>query len=186
MPLAHFTNLTTATELMEVIYNNLYEVLIFLPEAIEPLHGTEGQLLLLENTTKISFPKYPVIESKQQKFKYSTREYLMFPDKTSTDLDIDFNMNQGKSKQVHTFRMMKDWYDLVWNNEDGSVHYKKDIIGDIIVHHHDKEGHIIRRVSYFNCQIKEFSGYEDLSWDSADIFKLNAKFVADYWTDFYY
>jgi len=112
--------------------------------------------------------------------------FLGMPDKTDTTVDIKFNMNQNDKYSVNTFRMMKDWYDLVWNNEDGSLHYKRNIISDIVVHGHDKEGHVIRRVTYHNAQITGFSGWEGLDWGSSDIASLDAKFVADYWEDYYY
>jgi len=185
MPLPHFTNIDSHNKREEPIYTNLYEVAIVLPNAIESLHpGYET--LLLENTTKIAFPTYPTITTTEQRFKYSTRKFVLFPDTTSTEFDIDFNMNQTKEYQVSTWRIMKDWYDLVWNNEDGSVHYKNNIVADIVVHAHDKEGHVIRRVTYHNCQIINFSGWESLDWGTSEIAKLTAKFVADYWEDMYY
>ncbi len=185
MPLPHFTNIQSHYKTWEPVYPNLYEVVIVLPQAIRDLHE-DYQTLLLENTTKISFPTYPDIATVDQRFKYSTRPFLLFPDQTHTTVDIDFNMNQNDNYQVFTFRMMKDWYDLVWNNEDGSVHYKKNIVSDIVVHAHDKEGHVIRRVTYYNAQITSFTGWEDLDWSSTDIASLTCKFVADYWEDMYY
>ena len=186
MPLPHFSNIQSHNKVWEPVYKNLYEVIIVLPSAIAAIHGTEYQTLLLENTIKISFPAYKDIAPVDQRFKYSTRKFLTFPADTSTEVTIDFNMNQNDAYQIFTWRMMKDWYDLVWNNEDGSVHYKKNIISDIIVHAHDKEGHVIRRVTYHNAQITNFTGWEELDWAGTDIAALQAKFVADYWEDMYY
>lgn len=185
MPLPHFTNIQSHNKVWEPVYQNLYEVVILLPEAIRSLHDGY-QTLLLENTTKVSFPEYKDIASVDQRFKYSTRKFLQFPEDTSTSFDIEFNMNQNENYQVFTFRMMKDWYDLVWNNEDGSVHYKKNIISDIVVHAHDKEGHVIRRVTYYNAQLHHFSGWEAMDWSTSDINTLTCKFIADYWEDMYY
>jgi hypothetical protein len=187
MPLPHFTPIASHNKIWEPVYPNLYEVTIVLPPALNSIHGTQATTLLLENTTSIKFPTYPQITSQMQRFKYSTRMFLTFPDKTSVeDLAITFNMNVNENYQVFTWRMMKDWYDLVWNNEDGSLHYKKNIIADIVVYAHDKEGHIIRRVVYHNAQITQFTGWEELKWDSTEIASLTANFVADYWEDFYY
>jgi len=185
MPLPHFTNIESAYQNWEPVYLNLFEVTIVLPPAIQSLHPN-AQTLLLENTTNVSFPTYPDIAPQTQRFKYTTRMFLGMPDKTDTTVDIKFNMNQNDKYSVNTFRMMKDWYDLVWNNEDGSLHYKRNIISDIVVHGHDKEGHVIRRVTYHNAQITGFSGWEGLDWGSSDIASLDAKFVADYWEDYYY
>jgi len=186
MSLPHFTNIQSHHKKWEPVYNNLFETVIVLPGAIAAIHGTEYQTLLLENATKVSFPEYKAISKTTQNFKYSTRQFLTFPDDTSTEFDVTFNMNQNDSYQVFTWRMMKDWYDLVWNNEDGSVHYKKNIVSSIVVHAHDKEGHVIRRVTYYNVQITQISGWETLDWSDTNIASCTAKFIADYWEDMYY
>ena len=84
--------------------------------------------------------------------------------------------------------MLKDWYDLAWNNETGTLHYKKNLVGDIIIHAHDKEGKVIRRVTYHNAMLKQMTAFDEgLSWESTtEIFDLNCTFVADYFEDFYY
>ena len=187
--LPHFTNIKTATSLSEVVYKNLYEVNIILPSSIVNAGSVPNdyQNILLENATSVKLPTYPSIATAMQRFKYSTRLYMKMPDSTSVeDLPMTFNVNQNDKKVVDTFKIIKTWYDQVWNNEDGSLHYKKNITGEIIVFHHDKEGHVIRKVTYHNAQIKGFSGWEDLGYDSNDIITLNASFVADYWEDLYY
>ena len=187
MPLAHFTNVTTATGLHEPVYKNLFEIRFTLPTALQQIHPFATNLLL-ENAIKCSLPIYPDLAVQTQRFKYSTRLYPTTPEETSIkSTEIQFNLNQDKdSNSVFVFRMLKDWYDLVWNNEDGSLHYKKNIVSDIVVNAHDKEGHVIRRVTYFNCQITAFTGWEEMSWEGADIFALTANFTADYWSDLYY
>jgi len=185
MPLPHFTNIESHHQIWEPVYNNLFEVVVILPPAIAGLHQNH-QTLLLENIKKTSFPAYQKIEHAEQFFKFSSRRFLKMPTTTSTELKLEINMNVNDDSQVFTWRMMKDWYDLVWNNEDGSMHYKNNIISDIVVHAHDKEGHVIRRVTYFNCQINEFTGWEELDWSSSEIQSLSANFIADYWTDLYY
>jgi len=185
MPLSHFSNVKTGVALDEVVYKNLFEVVVLLPAAIGGEHP-DHQTILLENITSTSFPVYPTIESVEQNFKFSTRKFLKMPTTTSTSLKLELNMNVNNKYQVYTWRMMKDWYDLVWNNEDGSLHYKKHIISDIVVHAHDKEGHVIRRVTYFNCQIKSITGWEDINWTSQEIANLSVEFEADYWSDMYY
>ena len=185
MPLPHFTNIQSHNQIWEPVYKNLFEVVIALPPAIGGLHPNH-QTLLLENVKKASFPAYPQIEKAEQFFKFSSREYLKMPTNTSTELKLELNMNVNDDKQVFTWRMMKDWYDLVWNNEDGSLHYKNNLISDIVVHAHDKEGHVIRRVTYFNCQIKSFTGWEEINWNTQEIANLSADFIADFWTDLYY
>jgi len=189
MPLPHFSNIKTATSLEEVVFPNLYEVNIVLPKSITDAGSVSDdyQNILLENCTNAKFPTYPTIETAMQRFKYSTRLYMKMPTSTSVeDLGLSFNVNQTDKKVISTFKIIKTWYDQVWNNEDGSLHYKRNITGEIIVFAHDKEGHVIRKVVYHNAQIKGFTGWEELAWESNDIVKLGATFASDYWEDFYY
>ena len=187
MGLAHFTAVDTAKDLYEPIHKNLYEVTIILPTVLQGVHPNATHLLL-ENTKTAQFPKYPDLQSAVQKFKYSTRLFVMMPASTSVeDLTITFNLNQNDAYQIFCFKMLKDWYDLAWNNETGTLHYKKNLVGDIIIHLHDKEGKVIRRVTYHDAMLKIFSGMEDFDWDSTNvIMDLSCTFLADYWEDFYY
>lgn len=188
MPLPHFTNITSHHSKWEPVYKNLFEVEIFLPDQLSEIHGTDGKLLLLENCTNAKMPTYPTLGTIEQRYKYSTRVFVGFPDSTSPkDLSFQFNINQNDGKQMFTFRMIKDWYDLAWNNEDGSTNYKTNLVGTIIVYQHDREGVIIRRVTYHNTQILGFSGMEDLVWGGgAEILSLTANFAADWWEDYYF
>lgn len=186
--LPHFTNITSHNSKWEPVYKNLFEVEIFLPGVLSEIHGTDGKLLLLENCKSAKLPTYPTLSTTEQRYKYSTRIFVGFPDSTSvTGLDLVFNINQNDNKQMFTFRMIKDWYDLAWNNEDGSSNYKSTMTGTIIVYQHDREGVIIRRVTYHNAQITGFNVGEDLTWGGgADIQELTANFVADFWEDYYF
>jgi hypothetical protein len=88
---------------------------------------------------------------------------------------------------MFTFRIIKDWYDLLWNNEDGSSHYKRNAVGEIILYQHDREGEIIRRVTYHNCQITGFQDGGELVWGGGqDIQELNATWAVDWWEDYYF
>jgi hypothetical protein len=84
---------------------------------------------------------------------------------------------------METWTTLRAWYDLVWNSQDGTLHYKSDIIGTIIVNQHDKKGVVLRRVTYINTQIKGVDGIP-LDWNSNDILKdVGARFVADAFDD---
>lgn len=187
MPLAHFTIIDSHKDKWEPIHPNLYEVTIILPTVLQSLHPNATHLLL-ENTVNAQMPTYPTLPTTQQRFKYSTRIFLLFPESTSIDdYTIKFNLNQNDNYQMFCFKIIKDWYDLAWNNETGTVHYKKNLVGDIIVHQHDKEGKVIRRVTLHNAMLKQFSGMETLDWgQSTEVMSLEAHWAVDYWEDFYY
>jgi hypothetical protein len=187
MPLAHFTAIDSHHEKWEPIHKNLYEVTVILPTVLQTIHPNATHLLL-ENSVTAKMPTYPTLGVVDQRFKYSTRLFVMMPDTTSQkDLKFTFNLNQNDDYQIFCFKILKDWYDLAWNNETGTLHYKKNLVGDIIVHQHDKEGKVIRRVTYHNTMMTAFTGMEDLDWSAVtEIMKLDASFVCDYFEDFYY
>jgi len=197
MGLGHFTNVATAQNLWEPIYKSLFEVQIQLPPLVSAnLSGVEA--LLLENTTSFPFPTYPKIDTKDQRFKYSTRAYPGLPSQTHlVDQTIKFNLNEAvkvkrnslavPNGRIPVFRAIKDWYDLIWNNETGQLNYKGNLVGEIICDQHDKEGLVIRRVIWHNAFITGFTGWEDVDWSNpSDIAELSATFTVDYWEDYYY
>ena len=188
MPLPHFNNIKTAVEKWEPIHKNLFECTFILPTPLQDDFGTEATHLLLENALKVTLPSYPDLPTVQQRFKYSTRVFVLVPETTSLDnVEIDFNLNQNEQHEIFVWNMMKSWYDLAWNNENGVLNYKKNMTGDIVVHVHDREGHVVRRVTYHNAQMVNFSGWEEADWEAnTEIVSLKAKFAVDYWEDYYY
>lgn len=199
MPLGHFTNVATATNMWEPVFKSLFEVSITLPPLVAANLGEGIRGIMLENATSVPMPAYPKIEVKPQRFKYTTRIYPTLPAQTHlTDQTIKFNINQSVNVsqnnyigsyvagKIPVFRGIKDWYDLIWNNETGQLNYKGNLVATVTIDEHDKEGLVIRRVIWHNAYITGFSGWEDLSWDSTEIVELSATFALDYWEDFYY
>lgn len=199
MPLGHFTNVQTATNMWEPVFKSLFEISITLPPLVAANLGEGIRGILLENATSVPMPAYPKIDVKTQKFKYTTRIYPTLPGQTHlVDQTIKFNINQSVNVsqnnyigsyvagKVPVFRGIKDWYDLIWNNETGQLNYKGNLVGTVTIDEHDKEGLVIRRVIWHNAFITGFTGWEDLAWDSTEIVELSASFAADYWEDFYY
>lgn len=184
MPLPHFSNVRSHNELFEPIYTNLFEVNFILPTILQA--ENRDPLLLMENAKKVNLPLTPDINRAAQKFKFSDREFLLTPDKTSVEVNIAFNVNQDTNNAVFVWNTLKRWYDLVWNSQTGETFYKKDIVGTIIVLHHDKKGVVIRRVTYNNAQIFGLDGF-DLDWSTPAIKEdLEVRFVSDYFEDIYF
>ena len=120
-----------------------------------------------------------------QRFKYSTREFLTTPTKTSGEISIPFQVNVNQAGSMETWTTLKAWYDLVFNSQNGYTHYKADIIGTIIVNQHDKKGVVIRRVTFNSVQLKSLTGW-DLDWASNSIVQeVTGAFIYDYFIDEY-
>lgn len=183
-PLPHFTQLQSTNTDFEPVYPSLFEVTFVLP----PILQAQGRdpLMLLENATKISLAQLtPGITPQSQRFKFSTRMYLTLPDKTDTTFDIPFNVNVDDNGSVFVWNTLRAWYDLVWNSQNGTTFYKRDIISTVIVNQHDKKGFVIRRVTFHNAQLMEIDGFTDLDWskNTSIVEPVTGKFIADYWTD---
>jgi hypothetical protein len=182
MPLPHFNNLMVNTPIpQEVVYKNLFEITFVLPNLLQ---SKFEPLMLLQNATTVDLNLTEAISVAEQKFKYSTRAFMKTPEKTHVEFSIKFNVNANSLGSMETWNTLKAWYDLVWNSQDGSLHYKSDIIGTIIVNQHDKKGFVLRRVTFNNVQIKNVDGVS-LAWGGGDIMETGAGFVADYWKDEY-
>lgn len=189
MPLPHFTQLEMTgspggpgSKPQEPVFLNLFEITFILPTILTA--QKRDSLLLLEQATNITLDLTPEIQAASQRFKYTTRVFLKTPEKTDTAFDINFNVNVNDAGSMETWNTLKAWYDLVWNSQNGSLHYKADTIATIIVNQHDKKGVVLRRVTFQNAQLSNISSAE-LKFDSTDIWSVNAKFVADYWIDEY-
>jgi len=190
MPLPHYTQLDMTgspggpgTFPQEPVYLNLFEITFILPVILQA-QGRDP-LLMLEQATNIDLNLTPAIDVKTQRFKYSTRAFMGTPEHTHIDFKINFNVNVNTQGSMETWNTLKAWYDLVWNSQNGTLSYKSDIIGTIIVNQHDKKGVVLRRVTFQNSQITDVAGIP-LKWEgSGDIWSVEAGFVADYWIDEY-
>lgn len=192
MPLPHFTQLHAVgspggpgTLPDEAVYLNLFEITFILPVILQA-QGRDP-ILLLQNATKVSLnlTEFEGVGTKQQRFKYSTREFVTTPTKTSGSIAIPIQVSVNQQGSMENWNTMKAWYDLVFNSQNGALHYKSDIIGTIIVNQHDKKGVVLRRVTFQNCQITKLGGYE-LNWAGNDILQEPvADFTYDYFIDEY-
>lgn len=190
MPLPHFTQLLMSgspggpgTKPQEPVYLNLFEITFILPTILQA-QGRDP-IMMLQQAISVNLDLTKDIDIKDQRFKYSTRAFLTTPSQTHIEFDIKFNVNVNEQNSMETWNVLKAWYDLVWNSQNGTLHYKSDIIGTIIVNHHDRKGVVLRRVTFQNAQLKGIDA-PALDWKSNDIWSdVGAKFVADYWIDEY-
>jgi hypothetical protein len=190
MPLPHFTQLLMTgspggpgTKPDEVVYLNLFEITFIFPTILQA-QGRDP-IMQLQQASSVDLNLTPDIGVKDQRFKYSTRAYMGMPEKTHIEFTIKHNVNVNDKGNMITWNTLKAWYDVVWNSQNGTVNYKSDIIGTVIVNQHDKKGVVLRRVTFQNCQITGLQGYS-LDWSSTEILNnVEAKFVADYWVDEY-
>lgn len=168
----------------EVVYKNLFEITFVLPVILQAQQ--RNPLMLLQNALNINFNLTEFdVKSVQQRFKYSTREFLTTPNQTSGEFTIKFNVNVNQAGSMENWNTMKAWYDLLFNSQNGTLHYKADMVGTVIVNQHDKKGVVLRRVTFQNVQLMKLQGYS-LDWSSNDIVEsVECTFKYDYFIDEY-
>jgi hypothetical protein len=185
MPIPHYTLTGSITaEVHEAVHLNLFECSFILPQILTT-RGYDPFLLTVQGTN-ISIDTTPDLDVAVQRFKYSTRAFLgAGPGQTHVEFSITFQINVNLSGEMETYTVLRSWYDLGWNSQTGTLHYKRDCIGTIICHMHDKKGVVLRRVTFNNCQVKKISGFE-LDWTAnSDLATVTADFVSDYYIDEY-
>ncbi len=168
----------------EVVYKNLFEITFVFPVILQA-QGRDP-IMLLQNATKINIDTTNFdIQEKEQRFKYSTRVFQTTPSKTHGTLTIPIQIQVNQQGSMENWNTMKSWYDLLFNSQNGTLHYKSDLIGTIIVNMHDKKGVVLKRVTYQNVQLKKLTGF-DLDWSQNDIVnEVTADFVYDYFIEEY-
>ena len=194
MPIPHFTQVKShgtthpdTSRIHEPVYPSLFELTFILPNIIQ--NQGHDPILLLENATSITGIEDVTksIAVATQRFKYSTRKFVTMPNDTSLeDIGINFNVNVKEEGDVYNYNTLRAWYDLVWNSQNGTLHYKREIVGTIIMNLHDKKGIVIRRLTFHNVQIRGISGYEGQhDWENNEqiIQSVTSNFASDYWTD---
>jgi hypothetical protein len=193
MPLPHFTQLQVTgspggpgTQPQEPVYLNLFEITFVLPTILQA-QGRDPVLLLQQALSVDLNLTNKAIGVANQRWKYTTRAFLNSgPSETHIeDLAITFNVNVNNNGSMESWAALRAWYDLVWNSQNGYLHYKADTIGTIIVNQHDKKGLVLRRVTFQNAQIKGVAS-PSLSYDGQGILQnITANFACDYWIDEY-
>jgi hypothetical protein len=184
--LAHFSNVTpTATDLHEPLYQNLFEVTFSFP-TILGLSPADEQTMMI-NARNINLDLTKDLGTAEQYFKYSGRMFLATKKDNSVikDLSINFNINVDDKFSIRTWNYLKKWYDLGWNSQTGELHYKREMVGTIVAHIHDRQGVVVRRVEFRNVQLQGVKTME-FDWEKETIMDGSVKFIADYWVDQYF
>lgn len=188
MALGHFSNVTpTATQIYEPLYGNLFEITFNFPTILGFKNNQSEMNMMMLNARNIKVATTPDLKIEKQYFKYSGRQFLNVNKENSIvdDLQINFNVNVDDKFSMTTWNLLKKWYDLAWNSQTGELHYKREMIGEIVVHIHDRQGIVLRRIEYKNVQLFGV-GEQEYTWDEEKILDTNAKFIADYWIDTYF
>lgn len=178
--LPHWNNSTAATNYYEPVFLNQFEVLITPPSTI-----TNNVDILVEQVLSISgLPEFLTEGKTIQKYKFASRAYAnATPNDTLTHLDIQFEVNLNNENEMYVYNTLGAWGDLIYDPLTGRQGLKKDYVGEIAVFIYNKEGDIFREYKFRPAFLESPLTDIKLDYNKDDIYKLNAKFVCDSFTE---
>ena len=186
---SHYWNSQAARNNWEVVSPALFEVDITFPLLISSALG-DYKPLLFEHVRSISGLDgvTPTVSNVVQKFKYAERHYAAAgPDKTSLELTITYTMNLNDEHQNYIYNLLRKWYDLIYNPQNGQMLTKAQYAGGSLMKivEHDRDGSIYREIVCFNFfPSTPPTGLNDDNYDSTgDAKTVSITFIVDDWAE---
>ena len=185
---SHYQNSDAARNMWEVVSPALFEVYLTFPFLLANLNG--NQELMFQHVRSISGLDglTPTISNVVQKYKYAERHYAAAgPDKTSLELTLTYTMNINDAQENYIYNMLRKWYDLVYNPQNGQTLVKKDYAGGSVmtILEHDRNGAIWRKVTCLNFfPSTPPTGLNEDNYDSTgDAKTVSITFIVDDWVE---
>jgi len=184
---SHYRHSEAATQMYEVVSPALFEVEFTFPESIQTTGAIEPGKLF-EHVRSISGLDgvTPTVGNVVQKYKFAERHYAAAgPDKTSLELTITFTLNLNDAHQNYVYNMLRKWYNLIYNPQNGQMLTKKQYAkGSILViKEHDRDGAIWRRITCVDFfPSTPPTGLNEDNYDSVgDAKTASITFIVDDW-----
>jgi hypothetical protein len=178
----HYRNSKISMELMEPVYLNLFEIVLTPPALLK-----SWDVLTIENIVKIGgldVDKVPTVV--EQIYKGAKRRYsAAFPDSTTVDLAVDFQVNINDANQAFVYNALRDWTRLIFDPLTGAMKMKKDYVGGpMVVTLVTKVGDVIRQWTFPVVWPTTNIPPMEMDYSSgANIYAISMTFAADYWDD---
>lgn len=186
---SHHQNSTAATGFYEVVSPALFEVEFTFPNIISRIAKMDSHLMF-EHVRSISGLDgvTPTVGNVVQKFKFAERHYASAgPDKTSIELTITYTLNLNDSHQNYIYNMLRQWYHLIYNPQNGQMLTKKQYAygSRLYIKEHDRDGQIWRIISCFNFfPSTPPTGLNEDNYDSTgDAKTVSITFMVDDWVE---
>ena len=185
---SHYQNSDAARQMWEVVSPALFEVYLTFPDVLKGKIGNSD--LMFQHVRSISGLDglTPTIGNVVQKYKYAERHYAAAgPDKTSLELTITYTLNINDAHENYIYNMLRKWYDLVYNPQNGQTLVKKDYAGGSLmtILEYDRNGAIWRRVTCLNFfPSTPPTGLNEDNYDSTgDAKTVSITFIVDDWVE---
>jgi hypothetical protein len=173
----------------EVVSPALFEVYFSFPTEIASAYGMNSDLMF-EHVRSISGLDglTPNVGTVVQKYKFAERHYAAAgPDKTSLELTITYTLNINDSKENYIYNMLRKWYDLIYNPQNGQMLTKKEYAtgSRMKIYEHDRDGSIWRKINCFDFfPSTPPTGLSDDNYDSVgDAKTVSITFIVDDWAE---
>lgn len=191
--LPHFTSSTASVKRFEPVFLNQFEVQIKMPGDAISFDGRRANadkcigddLLLMEHVLTIKgLPEITPTTTITQHYKFADRVYANGgPDKTSTDLEIQFEVNLSYDNDCYVYNSLRQWGNLIYNPATGAQGLKRDYCGEMVVIITNKAKEIFRVFDFHDVIMSGPLTAMDLDYAQKDVYKLTAKFTADWWDE---
>jgi hypothetical protein len=185
---SHYRNSQAAQHMWEVVSPAMFEVYFTFPTLLQTNDIDTG--LMFEHVRSISGLDglTPTVGNVVQKFKFAERHYAAAgPDKTSLELQITYTLNLNDSHENYIYNMLRKWYNLIYNPQNGQVLTKKQYAGGSVMEivEHDRSGEIWRRIKCFDFfPSTPPTGLNDDNYDSmGDAKTVSITFMVDDWVE---
>ena len=178
--LPHYKNAHVAMEKWEPVYLNMFEVLLKPPKAVD---NWDWVMDNVKSVTGMETDKVPGLV--EQIYKGAKRRFAAgFPDSTTVDLAMEFEVNLNESNSMYVYKGIKRWCDLIWDPLTGAMSLKRDYAGGpMTVSIYNRKGDIFRQWIYPVVWPTGNLAAMDLSYESTDIYKMSLNLAADYFED---
>lgn len=184
---SHYRYSDAATKMWEVVSPALFEVYLKFPDI---LNESDTDDLMFQHVRSVSGLDgvTPTIGNIVQKYKFAERHYAAAgPDKTSLELTITYTLNLNDVHQNYIYNMLRRWYDLVYNPQNGQTLTKKQYAeGSILnIYEHDRDGSVWRHIRCFDFfPSTPPTGLNEDNYDSmGDAKTVSITFIVDDWVE---
>lgn len=179
--LPHYKNAHVAMEKWEPVYLNLFEIFLKPPKAVDSWDWVMDNIKSIGGLQTDITPG--VVE---QIFKGAKRRFAAgFPETTTVDLAVEFEVNLNDSNSMYVYKGLRKWCDIIWDPLTGAMSLKKDYAGGpMTVSVFNRAGDIYRQWIFPVVWPITSINTMDLNYETAtEIWKIQMTFAADYFED---
>jgi hypothetical protein len=187
--LPHFTNSRAAINNFEPVYLNQFEVIINPPPGIPDSSTTfKGETILTQQVKSITGLAVDILPASnvEQNYKFATRRYAGGEPSTSDmTLTMEFEVNLNDANSMATYKILRQWSDLIYNPLTGAMGLKTDYVGSLVISIFNKRGDVFRRIRVPSCFLSEAINAMELDYENPAIYTVSTSWICDYWEDLF-